>query len=152
MRRVIGLVSLLFAAATIEARTDDKKAVPSLDGTYLIIGMEENGEKAPSDYFTKQPEADRTIVIKGDKLTAMRKGKEKSPLALKLDASKNPAEITMTDSIGDKPKTTFGIYTLEGDTLTICLVESDKAADRPKEFKTSKDSKAMILVLKKKEK
>ena len=55
--------------------------------------------------------------------------------------------VALWEDAGGKGETTVGIYKVEGDTLTICMVESDKEADRPKEFKTSKDSKAMILTL-----
>ena len=41
------------------------------------------------------------------------------------------------------------IYKIEGDILTICAVPSTNPADRPKEFKTAPDSKALILTLKK---
>jgi hypothetical protein len=42
----------------------------------------------------------------------------------------------------------YGIYRLEGDTLTVCLAEPN--AERPKEFKTSEESKTTMLTLKKK--
>ena len=44
----------------------------------------------------------------------------------------------------------YGIFKVEGDKLTICMIESDKAADRPKEFKTSKEGKAISMILEKK--
>jgi len=42
----------------------------------------------------------------------------------------------------------FGIYKVDGDKLIICFIQSDKKDDRPKEFKTTADSKAMLMTLK----
>jgi uncharacterized protein (TIGR03067 family) len=147
MRKFLGLVVFMATAALVVGNEDKK---PSLDGTYVMVAIEMKGEKIPDETLKKLPEEDRTITIKGDKLIRM--GKNKEPIELKIDASKTPAEIDTKETKGDKPEMSYGIYKLEGDTLTICLVEDGKAADRPKEFKTMKDSKLVMLILKKKEK
>jgi uncharacterized protein (TIGR03067 family) len=149
MRCAMGLVLLLVATTTTLAGKEDKKL--SLDGTYVLFSVEQGGMKVPDEILKKQSEEDRTIVIKGDKITQPNK-KDKAPLEIKLDATKTPAEIDTKETKGDKPETSFGIYKIEGDTLTICMVEDGKVSDRPKEFKTSKDSKAILLTLKKKDK
>lgn len=145
MRAGFGIVVVL--AASLGFAAEDKKAV-KLDGTYLIVGIEAGGEKLPDEFVTKQPEAERILTIKGDKIISMKNGKE-DPATFKIDGSKKPAEITITNKKGDKDETIQGIFKVDGDTLTICAIESDKAADRPKEFKTSKDTKSLILILKK---
>ncbi len=146
MRKLLGLMVVLAISTVVVS--EDKK--PSLDGTYVIVAIEKNGEKLPDESLRKTPEEDRTFTIKGDKLIRM--GKNKEPIELKIDASKTPAEIDMKETKGDKPELSYGIYKLEGDTLTICGVEDSKPEDRPKEFKTSKDSKALLLIMKKKDK
>jgi uncharacterized protein (TIGR03067 family) len=139
----VGLGVAVAAAVGAQDKKDEK-----LDGTWLIVGMEKAGEKLPDELFKKAPEKDRTVKIAGDKLIAMKGDKEDS-LSVKFDPTKTPKQVTSTEAKpGGKTETTVGIYKLEGDTLTFCMVESEKEADRPKEFKTGKDSKAMILVLK----
>ncbi len=145
MRAAFGIVVVL--AFGVGFAAEDKKAV-KLEGTYLIVGVEASGEKVPAEFITKQPEAERTITIKGDKMMVMKNGKE-DPATFKIDTSKTPAEITITSKKDGKDETAHGIFKLDGDTLTICAGEANTPADRPKEFKTAKDSKTMILVLQK---
>ncbi|MBA4067660.1 MAG: hypothetical protein C0501_28940 [Isosphaera sp.] len=145
MRTLFGFGMAVALAAG--ANGQDKKA-EKLDGSWLIVGMEKGGEKLPDEFFKKAPEKERTVRIAGDKMIAM-KGDKEDAIAVKFDPTKTPMQMTATETKpGGKGETTVGIYKVEGDTLTICMVESDKEADRPKEFKTGKDSKAMILVLK----
>lgn len=122
----------------------------SIEGTYLIAGMEAGGEKIPNEFFTKGPEEERIVKITADKMIGKKGGKD-DPSTYKTDASKTPAHIDMVGKGFDgKDEKVYGIYKLEGETLTICVVESDKAEDRPKEFKTEKGKKAMIMTLTKK--
>ena len=150
MRHAFGIVVVLTAAVAFAQDKKDDKKPAKLDGKYLITAMEFGGEKIPADFLEKAPEAERTIVIKGDQIIATKGGKE-DPATIKLDASKTPAHITFTSKKDGKEETIYGIYKLDGDTLTICAVEG-KEADRPKEFKTEKGSMAMMLTLKKKDK
>jgi uncharacterized protein (TIGR03067 family) len=144
MRAVFGAAAAALLLVGSGFAADEGK----LDGTYVLVGIEAGGEKIPEDFISKQPEAERTITIKGDKAISMKKGKE-DIATLKIDASKKPGQITITSKKGDKDEVVVGIYKVEGDVLTICAVESEKDSDRPTEFKTSKDSKTMMLTLKK---
>jgi uncharacterized protein (TIGR03067 family) len=129
---------------------DKKRLAELIEGTYFVVGMETGGEKVPGELFAKAPGADRTIVIKDGKLIATKGGKEDA-IAYTIDPTKTPAEITTTEAKpGGKTETLYGIYKLEGDTLTICMVESADATDRPREFKTSRESKAILMTLRKK--
>jgi uncharacterized protein (TIGR03067 family) len=144
------VVVLAASVGFAQDKKDDKKPA-KLDGKYLLVGIEINGEKLPAEFFDKTPEADRTVVIKDDKLLVTR-GKKEQSITLKLDPSKKPAHITTTETKDGKTETMIGIYKLEGDTLTICGVDNGKDEDRPREFKTEKGSKVMMLTLKKKDK
>jgi uncharacterized protein (TIGR03067 family) len=150
MRQALGVV-VLFAAGLGLAQDDKKGGAKAgkIEGTYLIVGFEGGGQKAPAEFFEKAPEAERTVKITTDKLISSGKKKEDS-VAYTIDPSKSPAHITTTETEGGKSVTSYGIYKLEGDTLTICMIESQKAEDRPKEFKTVKGGKAIMMTLKKK--
>ena len=120
---------------------------PKLDGTYVLVGLEAGGDKM-DELITQGPEADRTVTIAGDKMISKKDGKDDT-VTFKLDTSKSPPHIDLFEA-GEKDDTAYGIYKLEGDTLTICFAESNKPEDRPKEFKTTKDNNAIIMTLKKK--
>ena len=145
MRKIVAL-AIVVAVSTVVLGEDKK---PTLDGTYVLLSVEQGGMKVPDELLKKQSEEDRTVVIKDGKMFQPNK-KDKAPLEIKLDATKTPAEIDAKETKGDKPENSYGIYKLEGDTLTICMVEDGKASDRPKEFKTTKDSKAVLMIFKKK--
>jgi uncharacterized protein (TIGR03067 family) len=97
--------------------------------------------------MVKETEKDHIYRFEGNKMIPP-KGTIEGAATTQCDPSKNPAEITIskTEESG-KTNTSYGIYKLEGDTLTICMIKSENPADRPREFKTSKESRAMILVL-----
>ena len=60
----------------------------------------------------------------------------------KLDETRDPKQITV---YSDDGKTTFrGIYTLEGDTLTICMNGDGASVCRPEEFVTKKGQPVII--------
>jgi uncharacterized protein (TIGR03067 family) len=116
---------------------------PRLEGSYTLIETEMKGIRS------KETEKDRIYTFSGDKLI-LPKGKPEEADTVKCDPNVNPHEITIskTESSG-KVDTTYGIYKIEGDILTIGMIKSDNPANRPKEFKTGKGSNEMILVLQK---
>jgi uncharacterized protein (TIGR03067 family) len=125
----------------------NSEARPSLDGTYLTVESDVLGKRE----LEGGTEAERTFIIRGDKMIAM-KGSKEEVGTFKTDDSKSPAHIDITPPAGDGPEKMYGIYKLEGDTLTICvaLSETPRPESRPKEFKSTQDAPAMIMVMKKK--
>jgi uncharacterized protein (TIGR03067 family) len=122
-----------------------------IEGTYTLTKMEMGGMDllamaGKAKGKTKEKEEDRTVKVTGDKIIMMKNGKE-DPATYKLDSSKNPKEIELTDKneAGGKEEKMYGIYKVEGDNLSICI--SDKAETRPKDFKTSKDDKSMTMLM-----
>ncbi len=153
MRRISGLALLAVCALALGSATgrgEDKK--PGLEGTYIVVGIEIGG-KDVSEFIKKEKEENRVFKITADKIIAMKDGKE-DPASYKVDASKNPKEIDLVGKKGAKGKEQeekmYGIYKVDGDKLIICMTESDKPADRPKDFKTTAESKAIMLTFQKK--
>jgi uncharacterized protein (TIGR03067 family) len=156
MRSIFGLLcsALLLTAAIGCSKSSSAGSGggggASIEGTYLLQTMESGSFKL-NDEIAKMPEENRTVTIKGDKLT-MNMGMKAETSTIKIDSSKSPAEMDVTETKSDgKTETTHVIYKLEGDVLTICGPDtkgSSKPEDRPKEFKSGE--KTMIMTMKKK--
>jgi RNA polymerase sigma factor (sigma-70 family) len=122
-----------------DAVKDEEKIL----GTWDYVSVETKGENLPQ----KEIKGARMIFAAEGKFTAINsKGEKKG--TYKLDPAKKPREITTTNDDGKKH---LGIYKLDGDTLTICMHQEDGAA-RPTEFATSKDTKLVLVVLKREKK
>jgi uncharacterized protein (TIGR03067 family) len=123
----------------------------NIEGTYVIVGMEIFGEKIPDAEVNKDPESERTIKITADQMISSKtKGKEE-PASYKIDTSKTPMTIDVNPTkSSDKDEKMYGIVKLEGDTLTLCVTRSDKPEDRPKEFKSTKEEKTVMMTMQKK--
>jgi uncharacterized protein (TIGR03067 family) len=115
-----------------------KKEQGKLQGTWSPVAQEVNGERLEKDKLKKH-----TLIFDGDKLTIKEEAKSREH-SFKLDPSKAPKTIDITDKQGDA--TGHGIYKLEGDTLTIAIAKPQ--FDRPAEFTTKKDSSHVMIVLK----
>jgi len=115
---------------------------PRLEGTYTFVGTEMNGT------LVGESQKDRMYAISGNRMI-LPKGKKEEGITIQCDPNKNPCEIDLsrTEASGKVDKY-YGIYKLEDDTLTLCLIKSDNPSDRPREFKT-KDTIAVIWILKK---
>jgi uncharacterized protein (TIGR03067 family) len=136
MLTILG-TSLSWAA---DAKEDAAKDKEKLQGTWLVVGGEERGEKI-ADADLKM--ADMRFIIEGDKIRATVGDKDKGKGGtFKLDPSKKPKEI---DLIDDK-ETVKGIYSLDGDTLKLCLAKGGN--DRPSDFTTKKGDGRGLFVLK----
>jgi uncharacterized protein (TIGR03067 family) len=122
-----------------------QEEMAKLQGTWQVIKWIDSSEEAASADEIK----DASFKFKKDHLTIRKdkddKGRE---LAYTLDPTKDPKwiDVDMRSLISE------GIYKLDGDKLTICLISgtrNDKAAPRPKEFKARKREKYTVFVLKK---
>jgi uncharacterized protein (TIGR03067 family) len=140
------LVSFTVASTAEAPRDDTKDEMKKLEGMWQVTKFIDHSEKAaPADEI-----AHFTFEFKGDRLT-MRKAKDDSGKEMKftLDASRTPKamDIQMGGS-----HVSEGIYKLDGDQLTICIVagtRNGKAAARPSEFKASNRDIYSMFILKK---
>lgn len=149
MRPLVPLALVTMCAlAAGPGRGDEPKKV-SIEGNYTLVGLEVGGEKVPADELAKIPAAEKGFKITADQIVANKDGKD-DPITYKLDASKTPYHVDFVEKKDGKAMKSFGIAKIDGDKLVIIAVESEKAEDRPKEFKTTKDNKAIMLILEKK--
>jgi uncharacterized protein (TIGR03067 family) len=140
---------------------DDKNGLEALQGTWLIVAYGDKGDPIKPT----RADDDEPWVIKGNKLIiydSIRRNDIKGIVDLKVDPSKRPAHIDIAIKGKRKGKemewTTYGIYSLKGDELTVCVPEKFdpwEPENRPKEFKSTspppgKDSGFSVYVLKKK--
>lgn len=128
--------------STADAKDNELK---KLEGTWVAVSVETSGTK-PSAEEVQQ--AGIRLMIAGEqfKLKSNRGGNGAMKGTLVLDSSRKPATMdfkatrSVTDDATDAGSRDlsdiFGIYRLEGDTLTFCY-----APERPKEFATSSDRK-----------
>ena len=140
-----------FALLVGVAVADDaaaKKFLKELEGNYTPVTMTRGGEPAP-DEFKKSV----TFVVKGDtfivRFTKDGKAEDKTA-TLVVDPAQKPVAIDMTPKDGpDAGKPILGIVKLEKDTVTVCWADQPGTAARPKDFTSTKDTKTLLIVMKK---
>jgi uncharacterized protein (TIGR03067 family) len=117
------LAAALCSAA--EPTAEAKKELERLQGTWVMAGLEVNGEAVPEAKLQGT-----TLVIRGD--TYLVKVKDTTHEAtIAVDPGKKPKAIDMFLPSGtDAPKLSPGVYELDGDTLRICRHQMP-GEDRP---------------------
>jgi uncharacterized protein (TIGR03067 family) len=140
--QLLPALGLLLAAA----QADDeavKKEVARLKGQWSVVEIiSPDGQKAPPEVVK-----DRKMTIMDDKMSLTNKEKATN-LGYKINLAKTPKEIDLVVLDGPvKGKMVKAIYSLEGETLKICLPDPD--TDRPKDFTPNVKSGTGVLTLKK---
>jgi uncharacterized protein (TIGR03067 family) len=141
--RLLALVLALLAWMVPVVHADDaEKDLKAAQGAWQLAELTTDAGPAPADRIKGVK-----FTIKDDKLTM--DGLDGKPeFTIKLDPSKKPKAIDLTLLDGAfKGKTTMGIYSLDGDTLKLC-VGNKEAKDRPTEFKPGGDADLMVFSLK----
>ena len=139
MVRGIALVAvLLVPAARLAADEAVDKALKEMEGDWKVEKIVAGGQELPAAVAGKI-----TFNIKDGEITPSDNPTDKAKL--KVDPSKKPAHLDLTDKSN---KTLPGIYEVSGETLKLCFAD-DAAATRPTEFASPKESKVVLMVLKK---
>jgi uncharacterized protein (TIGR03067 family) len=140
-------VAVLTWATVVNAeppKIDAAKAdVAKLQGTWQMTALTDEMGAAPAKELSEW-----TFEFNGDKVTnSQSKDRKGRSLTYALDPSKEPKTIDMSDG----GLVIEGIYRVDGDDLTICLVtgsRNGKTAPRPPQFKADKSKKYSLFVLK----
>jgi uncharacterized protein (TIGR03067 family) len=136
---MIALLALVAASLLVaaDAKDDDiKKEIARLQGKWVFVENEQDGKKVPEEDLK-----DCHLTFKNDKLTIRETPKaEDAGIAFKLDPSKKPKTI----ELGKGKNTVRGIYSLDGDTLKLCVALSQAESKFPTEF-TGKQGYSLIV-------
>jgi RNA polymerase sigma factor (sigma-70 family) len=127
---------------------DGKQDMANLQGTWRVVGVEEQGNKiAEKDV----KEAKETFVFKGRAMTYCRDGKVLVTVKIALNPTKSPPAIMLELTDGkEKGQHNHAIYKLEGDTLKLRM--NDKFGghspdERPTDFSTDTGKEAVLFIL-----
>jgi uncharacterized protein (TIGR03067 family) len=125
--RCLILVALgLMLHSLHNAAGQEKTDIDRIQGSWKTNKVEVEGKPPPPEFVEKGK-----FVFKGSKVSIFQDDKVTEEATFVLDSAKKPPTIDLTATAGPgKGKITYGIYRLEGDTLTLCI--GDK---RPSEFK-----------------
>ena len=137
----MGLAVCLLIGADA-AQKDAAKDPDAFQGTWKLTSGEAEGKALPEKELK-----DGKLIIKGDKYTVTLAGKGTVTGTQKLDSTKDPKTIDITDADGaNKGKTCLGIYELKGDEFRVAFAVPGKP--RPTKFATAADSGQWIHVWK----
>jgi uncharacterized protein (TIGR03067 family) len=127
--------------------------VARIQGEWVFDSVTENGEKLPDAQMAEVKSS--KAVITADKVVIKRPGHGDIENTYKIDSSKTPKEIditevrhivTKTGAASDVPYVNKSIYVLDGDTLTICSPKDDDP--RPAEMVSKKGNGASLVIFK----
>lgn len=134
------LVFLTLAQAT--AQDAATKDLERLQGSWTMHALEINGKSVSKIQETN-------LIVKKDEYKTTVKKKEQPGLKFKLDPSKNPKWIDMTQPQPDgTEKVLKGIYKIENDTFVICRGTVPEH-ERPNQFATWPDTGYFVVTWKK---
>jgi uncharacterized protein (TIGR03067 family) len=155
MKLLSTVVMMAFCGLLLAATETKKKATDQdqIQGTWSVVSGESN--KPPIEEIIKHVK----LTFKGDMVTTKFKDGSRTG-TFKLDAAKDPKEITVTMKSLKKNKDTGkdkvakdinandvsrGIYQLQGDTLKICM--GDPGQPWPKNFSFKQDFKCQCTLV-----
>ena len=132
------LLGLALAVAAPGPKDPPKKDAPSVVGEWVAESAVERGRPL-------QPPPGTTWRFTSDgKSVLTLGGRDPAEGTYKADAGKAPAALDV--SAGPTGKPLKAIFRVEGDTLTVALIDGD--TDRPTAFESPAGSKVILMVLK----
>ncbi len=145
LRLLTVLVVGLALGADTPREDEAAKDLKQFQGTWTLESLEANGKKIDGEIMKKAGQQ-INLVVKGDQVT-LKVSRGDLTGTIKLDPSKSPKAYEVK---GAGPEgiayDSFGIYKIDGDTLTVCYAAAAK--DRPSEFKADAGSDVALQVWK----
>jgi uncharacterized protein (TIGR03067 family) len=144
MRKLLPCIAVVLALGAADAPKDEAKtAAKEIIGSWKGVSVETLGLK--SDLITDWEIKDTEIIFTF-------RGRPTGTYTYRLDAKKSPREIDLTPKDGGQ--TRRGIWKVEKDKLTMCIVRSDVTnagkRKRPRTFSSRARNDVEVLTLKRK--
>jgi uncharacterized protein (TIGR03067 family) len=148
MRRFAGscfvVVSLLAAAVSALAGEKTEKQKKGPDGTWVAVGMEQNGMKLAAEVLEKMS---LKLTLRGEQYTVTMAGTVADKGTSKINTQKKPNTADIKSEEGpNKGKTILAIVEVDGDTMKACYDMAGKG--RPTEFATKEGSGHTLILYK----
>ncbi len=145
MSSLLILVSVAGLLVVDDPNGEARKKLDRLQGEWVAVSFEANGEAAPTD------EVGWHVTIEREK-ASIRFGIVQYEGVLVVDGGReNPRlDVTKTtgEGVGAGSMDTVGIYELDKDKLTVCYRFTKSGGGRPTSFSTDRGSGTMMQVLK----
>src|SRR5262249_21025282 len=129
---------------------EEKGDLALVQGTWVIVSVEVEGKPLPQGQLDELKQIE-WVVTKG-RVAARKKGEKKEvTLTFKIDPKTKPKSVDLTvhDPAGKDSLTLKGIYSLDGDKLTLCGPVVPEG-ERPTDFTAKAKSGRMLGVFKRK--
>jgi uncharacterized protein (TIGR03067 family) len=125
------------------ARADDKDPYKAIAGKWTVTRMEIGGKVQDKSNDTSGEFDFGTDVVK-----FAATGTDAAEFKHELRPKSKPAEINLFANSKYSKLVLRGIYKVDGDTLTVCVVPGN--VDRPTRFESTKDGGEILFVLQRK--
>jgi len=141
---LLAVVSLIAATASGAGGENKGKQTMVQEGTWVVVGMEQNGMKLPAEVVEK---LNLKLTIKGEDYTVTMAGTVADKGTSKVDTQKKPNTADIKSEEGpNKGKTILAIVEVDGDSMKACYDMEGKG--RPTEFATKEGSGHTLILYK----